>query len=407
MAEQRIPRALAVLLGTASAIVVLAGIREVSSIVGPVVLALVLVIAVSPVREWLTDRRAPGWTIIAAPLALLIVFLLGMVAVLTLSIAQLAVLIPTYSDQLNQLVADAQRWAARLGYGSAEISRALESFDPGQLLELAQQLLSGLIGVLSSLFLIAVLLLAMSLDAPKFARALGHLGENRAGPIAALVKFAQQVRRYLIVSTFFGLICAVLDVAALYILGVPLPLLWGILALITNYIPNIGFIIGLAPPALLGLLEGGLRTMILVIVAYVAINVVIQSFIQPKFLGDAVGLSTTVTFLSLILWTFVLGPLGALLAIPLSLLTRALLVDSDPGAEWAAVLLSGEPPPEDRSTAGSRPTPGKGPQDERPEAERPASRPPTRAAAPPSPSGPPPSPPGPDRPPPPGAAAAR
>ena len=76
--------------------------------------------------------------------------------------------------------------------------------------------------------------------------------------------------------------------------------------------------------------------MILVIVAYVAINVVIQSFIQPKFLGDAVGLSTTVTFLSLILWAFVLGPLGALLAIPLSLLTRALLVDSDPGAEWAA-----------------------------------------------------------------------
>ena len=355
MAEQRIPRALSVLLGTAAAIVVLAGIREISSIVGPVVLALVLVIAVSPVREWLTGRKAPMWIIVAVPLALVIVFLLGMVAVLSLSIAQLALLIPTYSAQLNRLVADAQRWAASLGYGSAEINRALESLDPGQLLQLAQQLLSGLVGVLSSLFLIVVLLLAMSLDAPKFARVLTNAGTERSSLIAALATFAQKVRRYLLVSTVFGLICAVLDVAALYLLSVPLPLLWGILALITNYIPNIGFIIGLVPPALLGLLDGGPRTMVLVIIAYVAINVVIQSFIQPKFLGDAVGLSTTVTFLSLILWAFVLGPLGALLAIPLSLLTRALLVDSGPGARWTAMLLSGEPPrPTGRFVHGGR-----------------------------------------------------
>lgn len=352
MAEQRIPRALSVLLGMAAAIVVLAAVREISSIAGPVVLALVLVIAVSPVRQWLTRRRAPIWVIVAVPLALVIVFLLGMVAVLTVSVAQMAMLIPTYSNELNQLVADAQRWAAGLGYGSAEISQALESLDPGQLLQLAQQLLSGLLGVLSSLFLIVVLLLAMSLDAPVFARTLGVLGSGRSSMIAALMNFAHKVRRYLIVSTLFGIICAVLDVGALYLLGVPLPLLWGILAFITNYIPNIGFVIGLVPPALLGLLEGGPRTMILVIVAYMAINVVIQSFIQPKFLGDAVGLSTTVTFLSLILWTFVLGPLGALLAIPLSLLARALLVDSDPGAGWAGALISGELPAEaDRPAA--------------------------------------------------------
>ncbi len=124
----------------------------------------------------------------------------------------------------------------------------------------------------------------------------------------------------------------------------PLPLLWGVLALITNYIPNIGFVLGLIPPALLGLLEGGPKTMLLVIIAYLAINVVVQSFIQPKFLGDAVGLSTTATFLSLIVWAWVLGPLGALLAIPLSLLVRALLIDSDPKSKWTAALLSGSLP---------------------------------------------------------------
>ncbi|MFD0479506.1 AI-2E family transporter [Nonomuraea thailandensis] len=162
--------------------------------------------------------------------------------------------------------------------------------------------------------------------------------------MTALAMFGHKTRRYLIVSTVFGLINAILDMVALSLLDVPLPLLWGVLALIANYIPNIGFVIGLLPPAMLALLDGGVKTMLLVIAAYIVINVVTQSFILPKFLGDAVGLSTTMTFISLIVWTFVLGPLGAILAIPLSLLTRALLIDSDPSAKWVQALVSGRLP---------------------------------------------------------------
>ncbi|GAA5063148.1 putative PurR-regulated permease PerM [Thermocatellispora tengchongensis] len=344
MLQPQVPRALVVLLGAAAAVVTLAGIRSVASIAGPVVLALVLVIAVAPIRGWLAARRAPGWLLVAAPLLVVLLVLLAMVAILTVSVAQLAALIPTYSQQFTDLADQAERLAAGFGVGTEQIDQALSAFNPAQLLDLAQGLFTGLLGVLSSLFLIVVLLLAMCLDAAGFSRLMSSGTGHRPALVEALAEFSRKTRRYLVVSTVFGLICAVLDIAALYALSVPLPLLWGILALITNYIPNIGFIIGLAPPALLGLLDGGVRTMMLVIVAYVAINVVIQSFIQPKFLGDAVGLSTTVTLLSLILWAFVLGPIGALLAIPLSLLTRALLIDSDPSAKWAAALVSGRPP---------------------------------------------------------------
>jgi len=114
----------------------------------------------------------------------------------------------------------------------------------------------------------------------------------------------------------FGLIVALVDVAALYWLDVSLPWLWGLLSFITNYIPNIGFVLGLVPPALLVLLQGGVGQAVFVVVAYSVINLVIQSLIQPKFVGDAVGLSVTLTFLSLVFWTFVIGPLGALLAVP-------------------------------------------------------------------------------------------
>ncbi|MET8146625.1 AI-2E family transporter [Sphaerisporangium sp. NPDC005288] len=343
MSERSTPRALVMLLVAASAVVVLAGIKAVNTILGPIVLALVLVVAVAPIRGWLVRRRAPSWLVVAVPFSVVIVVLLGMVAILTTAVVQMATLLPGYSGQFNKLVADAQAWAAARGI-APQVNQALRSFDPGKMLGIAQSLVSSVLGVVSSLFLIVVLLLAMSLDAPVISRIIAAAAAERPAITKALTTFADRTRRYLLVSTIFGLICAALDVVALYVLSVPLPLLWGVLALITNYIPNIGFVIGLVPPALLALLTGGLRSMILVIVAYMVINIVVQSFIQPKFLGDAVGLSTTVTFLSLILWATVLGPLGALLAIPLTLLTRALFIDSDPGLKWSTALVSGELP---------------------------------------------------------------
>ncbi|SPL97453.1 unnamed protein product [[Actinomadura] parvosata subsp. kistnae] len=338
------PRALVILVGIAAAVVVLFGVREVASIAGPVVLALVLVIAVSPIRGWLDAKSAPTWLQVAVPFLLVVLVLLGMVGILTISATQLVSLLPTYTDQFDQLLADSERWAAAHGISNDVLNKGLQAFDPGRVLGLAQSLLGSLIGILSALFLIVVLLLAMSLDAPRTSRILTAGEGSRPQLVTALAVFAHKTRRYLIVSTVFGLINAILDMVALSLLDVPLPLLWGVLALIANYIPNIGFVIGLLPPAMLALLDGGVRTMLLVIAAYIVINVVTQSFILPKFLGDAVGLSTTMTFISLIVWTFVLGPLGAILAIPLSLLTRAVLIDSDPSAKWVQALVSGRLP---------------------------------------------------------------
>lgn len=279
------------------------------------------------------------------PFLILVMVLLAMAGVLTISAVQLGSLVPSYTREIQALLVDAQNFAVAKGVSNEQLDRAIESFDPQRIIGIAQSLLGGVIGVFSGLFLIVVLLLAMCLDAPATARILSTSEDRRPAVVTALDIFAHKTRRYLIVSTVFGLINAVLNVLALTVIGVPLPLLWGVLALIANYIPNIGFVLSLMPPAALALLDGGVKQMLLVIAAYTAINVVTQSFILPKFLGDAVGLSTTMTFISLIVWTFVLGPLGAVLAIPLSLLTKALLIDSDPAAKWAAALVSNRPPP--------------------------------------------------------------
>jgi predicted PurR-regulated permease PerM len=197
----------------------------------------------------------------------------------------------------------------------------------------------------STLFFVLALMFFMGLDAAGFPGRIAAITAARPNVAEALVSFARGTRRYLVVSSIFGLICSVLDAIALEVLSVPLPLLWAVLAFITNYIPNIGFFVGLVPPALLALLDGGPREMALTIVAYMLINVVIQTVIQPKFVGDVVGLSVTVTFLATAFWAWALGPLGALLAIPMTLLTKALLIDVDPGTRWIDVLIGSDAVP--------------------------------------------------------------
>jgi predicted PurR-regulated permease PerM len=151
--------------------------------------------------------------------------------------------------------------------------------------------------------------------------------------------FVRTSQTYLLMTALFGAIVAVLDAGALWLLGVPLPLVWGFFSFLTNFIPNIGFVIGIIPPALLALLDDGWKGLLLVIVAYSLLNVTIQTFIQPRIVGNSVGLSAEITFMSLVVWTFLLGALGALLAVPMTLLMRALFIDADRRAAWVAPLI--------------------------------------------------------------------
>ena len=177
---------------------------------------------------------------------------------------------------------------------------------------------------------------------PGFEPRIAWLRRFEAAARAALAKFVNGTQNYLVMTALFGAIVGVLDTAALWLIGVPLPLVWGFFSFITNFIPNIGFVIGIIPPALLALLNAGWEQMVLVILVYSVLNVTIQTFIQPRFVGNSVGLSAEITFMSLVVWAFLLGPLGALLAVPMTLLLRAFFIDADPRTAWAAPLIDAQ-----------------------------------------------------------------
>jgi predicted PurR-regulated permease PerM len=324
-------------------VVVVAGVQAIAWLIGPAFMALIVVIAVAPVQGWLRRRGWPGWATTIVIVLLVYAILIALALGIIISVARLATELPQYASRAQGLVSSATAELAKWGVGPEQLHQAASSLDLGRLAGVLGSLLGGIAGLAYNLVFLLALLLFLSIESGGVGDRLASIAADRPRITEALGHFAWGTRQYLLVTTVFGFIVAVLDSIALAILSIPLPITWGLLAFITNYIPNVGFIIGVVPPALLGLLTGGPQLMVVVIVVYCVLNFVIQSLIQPRFIGDAVGLSVTVTFLALVFWAWLLGPLGAILAIPLTLLVKALLVDIDPQARWADALLRASP----------------------------------------------------------------
>ena len=255
-----LPRGLIVVLSMTGILVTVLALKQFAGIIAPVLLALVLVICFYPLIGILRRRGAPQWLAVTVTLITLVVVIVGLAASLALSVAQLATILPTYQAQFTHLTDELRAWLGSLGVGPDQIKEAVSKINFSSVAGLLGDLLASLAGVFSNMLLLLFVVAFMALDAVRFSRRLSLVRPERPEIVGALDSFVAGTRTYLLVSTIFGLIVAVIDTGFLWWVGVPLPLLWGLLAFITNYIPNVGFIIGVVPPALLGLLQGGPKT---------------------------------------------------------------------------------------------------------------------------------------------------
>ncbi len=330
-----------IILTVAAIVVGCTGIYMLHGLLAPAFFALTLVITVRPLVALASRYHVPRPISAVGAIILIYTFVIGLFAALGVAIAQLVETLPDYSAKFEAIWTQLQALLGRFGIDQSTLMNQVSGMlDTSRIVTLAQGMLSQVTSFGSVLMVMALTVVFLMFDMSRIelrARALTALKPEIA---AALAGFAKAVRSYWLVSTIFGLIVAVLDVVALGLLGVPMAVTWGVLSFITNYIPNIGFFIGLIPPALLALVDSGPWTALWVVVAYAALNFVIQTLIQPKFTGDAVGLNTTTTFLSLLFWAEVIGALGTILAIPLTLFVKALLIDSDPRSRWVSIFLS-------------------------------------------------------------------
>ena len=330
-----------VLLTLATATITIAGLYLARGVIGPLAVAALVVMVAHPVRRPLERRGVPSWLATAAVIVVAYLILVIMGLLLVIAVAQFVDLLPQYADRFTALEEQLVPIISQIGLDAESARTMLGSISPAKLLGLAGAVSSAVLGASTAFFFVLAYIVFMAADAGTFGALYRRFADTKAGVIDTLTRFSQSVRKYLLVNTVFGAVVAVLDGIVLVVLGLPAPMLWAILAFVTNFIPNIGFVLGLVPPAILALIVGGWPLMLAVIAIYIVANVVLQVLVQPKFVSDAVSLSLTLSFFSVVFWTFVIGPLGAILSIPLTLLVRALLLEGDPSTRWLR-WLSGD-----------------------------------------------------------------
>ena len=329
-----LPRSTVILLALGSATVVAFGLAAMRGIITPVFLAFVLTLCVHPLRRWMQGRGIPRGIATGSTIAAVFALLAGFAMVLFASLAQFSALLPQYAPQMEQLGDSIAQWLESVGFGPDQTQTVLEGLTPGRIIGFLGGLLGSIASIAGGLVVILTMLILMAVDGSRVPALLKHLQVHRPAVVSAFNGFGTGVRRYMIATTVLGVAQGLFNWLVLVILQVPGALLWGLLSFICSFIPNIGYFIAIIPPLFFGFLTGGWPTVIAVIVIYGGINSVVQSIIQPKYVGNAVALSETLTFTSVLFWAVVLGPIGAILAVPLTLFVRTLLLDSDPSLAW-------------------------------------------------------------------------
>jgi AI-2 transport protein TqsA len=345
--EQRralVPRFVVIALGLAALAYFLTFVQGLQEIIAPVFLGLNLMIVAYPLQRWLAAKIQRH---VAAALTLVLVLLVivAFFGATGWAVTELLRALPRYNEEFSEMWQRTLSGLAAFGVSESSLTNQLNGLNASSVVSYLTPLVANVSSVALALVTVITAVFFLSMDSTSIERRLEAVRGSHPQVSGALRSFSHGVRRYWVVATVFGVIVALLDVVALAIIGVPLIWAWGVLAFLTNYIPNIGFVIGLVPPALLALLDGGVGPAIAVVAAYSLLNFSIQSIVQPKFTGESVGVTPTVSFLSLLFWYWVLGWLGALLALPATLLLKALLVDADPRARWINALVSSKRPP--------------------------------------------------------------
>lgn len=319
----------------AAAVVILAGLRFASGIVGPLILALVVVFGVAPFQQWLISKRWPAWLAFLTTLLAVFFFLGALFMVFWVGMSQFIAYLPQYAPQIEAL---RQQIATALSGLGVQVG-SLSAISSNAVVSAATAVASWLSGIVSGGILAITFGAFMLFDALTFSKRLDAVAGPQAS--AKVLAFTDDVRKWVTITTVVNLLVAAFNTLFLWLMGIPFALLWGVLSFILGFIPNIGFLLSLVPPALLALLQYGPAKALVVIVVFIIINGAVQNIVTPRMMGEGLDLGVFVVIFSLVFWGFLLGPLGGLMAIPLTLVLRLGLEASEDTAGAAALLGTG------------------------------------------------------------------
>jgi AI-2 transport protein TqsA len=326
------------LLTTAALVVVIAGMRASAGILVPFLLAVFVAVISAPLYQWMKRRGLPS---AVAILALVLILLAAMLLLVGVVERGVSVLRGNLSGYLAAFLAQTDRLWVWLGSYGVELPEATlrDSFNPQILLRHAGTVASALGDILVTTFIVVLVAIFILLEAsalPEKMRGMHGLSTDTWNRLSQIVA---DVRRYMFLKTVMSVLTGALVALWLLGLGVDFPIVLGVLAFALNYIPTIGSIVAAVPGILLAFVEFGLGTAVITAIGYVVINVGVSNGIEPRYLGHGLGLSPLVVITCVLFWGWVLGPMGMLLAVPLTM-TVKIALESDEHTQWLALLMS-------------------------------------------------------------------
>jgi AI-2 transport protein TqsA len=318
--DRRSNRRYRLLLGTAALVVIAAGIREAAGVLNSILLAMLLTVTVVPAFDALRRRGVSKPLAVVLTSLLLAGVLVAMLGVLGLSGTRLLQVLPHYQDRAESLRHSLEGMLADRGIEPERVM-SLDLVDPNRLLGLAAGFLSGLGKVLSQALLL-ILIVAFFL-------AERGLSDQTFRPDGTAGRVARDVRQYLLLTALTGLGFSVLVWMVMLVVGTDLAVVWAVLAFIMNFVPNVGIILSVIPPVILTLLELGWQRAVVILAAFLVLNFVVDNVVKPRMMQRGLDVPPIMALLSLMIWAYLLGPIGTLLAVPLTIAIRRVLQDAD------------------------------------------------------------------------------
>jgi predicted PurR-regulated permease PerM len=329
------------LITIACLIIIFAAIKVSASLVVPFLLSVFLTILLSPAFFRLRQSGLPSTIALVVMVISLAVLCVLAITVLGASLDQFIQNLPTYQEGLNRQLIRLTEWLAGLGFDDPA-SFIAQYLNPQIAMTYAGAVARALSGILGQIVLIVIISAFMLVEAGNFDRKIRAIAGDADERVEELKRNIQAVRRYVSLKTAMSLLTGVLVSLWLWLLGIENALFMGLLAFFLNYVPNIGSFVAAIPGVLLGLISLGPGMATVTAVGYVAINVGVSNVIEPRFIGNDLGISPVIVLLSLVFWGWLIGPVGMLLSVPLTMVVKGIL-ESTESTRPIAILLG--PPP--------------------------------------------------------------
>ncbi len=337
--------ALRILVGLAAAGLVLYFMHLVSNFIVALFFALIITVIAGPLLLWLRGKGLPDWLAFLITLGAVAVGVFLIVGFIINAAVVLAVTVPNYVTKFESLKETTAEFSANNGLFAFNIATLLGLVETRTLLNITGALLQGALDVFSNALIIiifVVFMLVQYFTTPRLLRAEIAAGNTYAQRV---VLYLENLRQYTLLTAVIGLITGALDTLLFLLLGIPNPFIWGGVAAILSFVPSIGFWLAAIPPTFLALFEYGPLTALLTLAGILLINGIADNYIKPRYLGSGLDLAPFLVIFSVIFWAIILGPVGAIIGVPLTMLIKTLILEADDDLSWLArVSGSGRTP---------------------------------------------------------------